>query len=436
MPRLRPSILIAITILGSIYYFLPKLHLNFNLLSDGNNQAAHSLFHQVYDDSNPSFHRLSNIAAQCGRTHWHDQIYLECQDIAGGMMNVISSTKTCFKMAIDLGYNVILPTMKTRDGPVKSATTHLSYGDWFDEEFLVSRLSLACPQMKVARLNEDKTPDLTIRSTMKFDIASLPHYSQWGYYAWSGNDWHAIVQDYIDKEVAKLELGFGSIIVPMTARQGFYSLTNDSSGHDLRVWNDLNYLMRAKAEIRTVIAQVLKIMDKIPKARPFFGVHFRVEKDVPEGFVSAEEQRARLLDKLEEVWKTYRPEGRMIKIAYIACGDRDQLHMLREEGAKKGWFIADKRSMAGSNEETDDRAIRAIDALSFDQQGIADFGMLLLSEFFIGSTASAFSYSQAHARDPSGRYSGSSITRYNDADSRLAASHLFMDGEGSHPCCL
>lgn len=449
MLRVRPLAIIAVLSLTAIllYSAFPRyndsLSLRFLSSQSSRSPTVQRLFEQSYDARDPPSFALSALQLQCGQTEWHDQIYIQCGEIFAGLTSIMSEVKTCFKMAVDLGYNLVIPAMAIRDSEslteynIENEKLHLPFGDWFDEEHLVSRLTTACPQMKIARLDEHKQPKVKTKEIMEYDLKTLQYYSGWGRYAWTGNEWAKQIHDNVTARMTKSSFtGAGNTILKIPARMAFFSILDDSTGHDLKLWNELNYLMRLKPEARAVLARLLDTMASIEGMRPYYGIHFRVEKDSTDAWIKSGPQIQRIAQALEDAWAKYGHEGKMNKVAYVACGDQDEVEKLRQACNKSGWIITDKWTLAKSVATGKDDLLKAIDGLPFDHQGMLDFGVLLLSEFFIGLTNSAFSFSIAHARDPRGRFRGSSLERMKDPDSRTAATHLFFDGEGAYPCCL
>jgi hypothetical protein len=162
--------------------------------------------------------------------------------------------------------------------------------------------------------------------------------------------------------------------------------------------------------------------------RPFYGVHFRVEKD--NIWSPLDVQLAADLDSLDRAWAKFGTPGAQKPLVYLACGDPEQVKIFETAGKERGWEVTHKWKVAEGNEET----LGIIKDLPFDFQGAVDFGVMVRSEFYIGITGSAFSSTVANARDTTGRYRGSSFDVFEDEGAR---SHLNTDGAASnYPCCL
>ena len=125
---------------------------------------------------------------------------------------------------------------------------------------------------------------------------------------------------------------------------------------------------------------------------------------------------------------------------YLACGDHNMTELFRTAAQSRNWQVIDKWSIASAISEA---FVSEIEALDFDHEALIDFAMLLLSDFFIGTGVSAFSYSIAHDRHPAGRFAGNSLEVEEVDDTanaaiRQARTHLFEygDSDGAYQCCL
>lgn len=400
---------------------------------------------------------MPELTRKCSQVDFHEDIYLECGGIVAGLTTIISQAKTCVRMAVDLGYNLIMPKLVMRDSTdltdfnFFNASAQLPLGDWFEEAHFTSALQRACPNMKIAPLKPDKSPDLAITRQMSFHLDWLPSWSG-SRYAWTGSDWHILFHKKVlsemivykrnevifeaemaaknlTAEVSTTAPGEPEVNVVLSAAQfNFYAVTDDVSGHDVKIWTELHHLFRGREDVRRAVAIIMDVMKDTPT---YYGIHHRAEDDWPEEWMGAEQQTVETLKILDDVRAQYNHTGP--RIAYVACGDADAIDTLRERAAAVNWTITDKYQIASSHPDLQ----TALSLLEFDHQGLIDLAVLVLSSFYIGITTSAFSWTIAHTRDPLGRYRGPSLPRMkHDKDSQLAATHLFFLGQNSYSCCL
>jgi hypothetical protein len=214
----------------------------------------------------------------------------------------------------------------------------------------------------------------------------------------------------------------GATVIRINSPFLLFRITDDPTGHDLRLWNDLGMLIRFRENQRVIVHELLEKMD-----RPWYSVHFRAENDSL--WSSAENQLAVNLDALDKAWAIYGKEGEKKPLVYIACGDYEQVQRFVQEGSLRDWEVTHKWALAEGNKIV----LKMIDDLPFDFQGAVDIGIVVKSDFFFGITGSALSSTVANVRDRTGRYRGSSFMVHNDENART---HLFNDGNNIYPCCL
>lgn len=374
---------------------------------------------------------------------------LRYKRIAAGMTSIMSQVKVCLKMAVDAGVNIILPSMPLRDSNdllnfnFFNDSAYHAYDAWFDQEHLISSMTRACPRIKFRHPEEAGTPSLPVAHRWYMDIASAPGFQHMNGYFWVGRPFKA----WFDQELRRLRFvdfntpktdekgqtgkrdatekrpGEGITILDIASQFLLFRITDDATGRELALWNDLAHTIRFKEEPRMITNAVLSHID-----RPFYGVHFRAEKD---NMWSPMENQLKVdLDALDKAWEHYGSDSPQKPLVYLACGDESQVAVFTKAALERGWMVTSKYSLLKDNPVI----LNKLTNLPFDFQGAVDMGVMIKSHFFLGITGSAFSSTVAHMRDSTGRYRGSSL-QYPDDDN--ARTHLFNDGDASHyPCCL
>lgn len=411
---------------------------------------VHTYFDQVFSAGPPPDYKFPALQAACARTEWREEnrdVYFECAGMQAGLTSIMSELKVCFKMAIDTGVNLLLPSMPLRDSKnllnfnFGNDSAYMTYDQWFDQDHFLTSMARSCPQMKIKHPSDAGTESLPVSNRWSMDIGSAPGFRMLSGYFWVGRPFKA----WFDNELARLrflarassksavdgdtgELAHstmhdGATIVSIASQFLLFRLTDDPTGREVALWNDLSHLIRFREQPRTITNRVLSHID-----RPFFGVHFRVERD--NIWSSFENQLKVDLDALDQAWAQYDSPGKERPLIYLACGDEGQIEKFVEAGAQRGWTVTSKYDIAKDYPAT----LKLIQELPFDFQGAVDMGVMLKSHFFIGITGSAFSSSVGNLRDPTGRYRGSSLLYPDDGNART---HLFNDGDASgYPCCL
>lgn len=401
---------------------------------------AQAYFEQVFSEKKPPKYDFSALKQQCERTKWpEDEVYLQCGGMAAGLTSIMSQVKVCLKMAVEAGTGIVLPSMPLRDSTqldnfnFLNGDAYLTYDQWFDADHLISSMSSACPQMKIvhpSQLDSLSEDSVQVKNRWSIDLASAPGYVQFYSYFWAGRTF----KEFFEKQLNALEnmqqldphhddSKKGITIISISSQFLIFRITDDPTGDDLRLWNDLGHLIRFNEVPRKIVKQLLGQIN-----RPFYGVHFRVEKDTI--WSSLENQLAVDLDALDNAWAKYGSPTSPKPLVYLACGDQEQVEKFVAAGKERGWDVSHKWALAKTSPET----LGLINGLAFDFQGAVDMGIMVKSEFFLGITGSAFSSSIANLRDRTGRYRGSSFVVWDDEGART---HLFNDGDaGSYACCL
>lgn len=115
----------------------------------------------------------------------------------------------------------------------------------------------------------------------------------------------------------------------------------------------------------------------VDDASAFFGVHLRTEADAISFWPTYEEQEEAYLDKAEELG---------LAVAYVATGNLSEAHKFSAAADDKlGMAVVSKADLL-TGDDADELA-----SLSWDQQGLVDYIVLVGSEYFVGNSRSSFS---------------------------------------------
>lgn len=368
--------------------------------------------------------------------------------MSAGMTSILSQVKVCLKMGIDAGVNIVLPAMPLRDSDdltnfnFFNDSAYMPYDEWFDAEHLTSSMARVCPQMKIKHPKALGTAATPIEHDWAMDISSAPGYQWLAGYFWVGRPFKIWFHEellrmrFLDKggvdtradEVENRAASNpnqkqGATVIDIASQFLIYRITDDATGRDLALWNDISHLVRFKEPARVVIAKILSQLH-----RPFIGVHFRTEKDSI--WSSFDTQLTRDLETLDELWLQSGTPGGEKPLLYLACGDASQIERFSKSANERGWTVTSKYDIV----KDDTYTLNQLESMPFDFQGAVDMGIMLRSHFFLGITGSAFSSTIANMRDVTGRYRGSSILFQDDGNART---HLFNDGDAQgYACCL
>lgn len=394
-------------------------------------------FDQVFSVDKPVDYDFPALRQQCEHTKWpEDDVYLQCVGMTAGLTSIMSQVKVCLKMAVEAGTGIVLPSMPLRnsenltDFNFLNGDAYMTYDKWFDAEHLIEQVRRVCPRMKIVHPDQLDSPSAPVKNRWNIDFASAPGYQPLSGYFWTGRPFKA----FFEEQYAGLEqLAFlapdrddsrkGITVIRIESQFLMFKITDDPTGQDLKLWNDLSYLIRFGEAPRKIVNQLLSRI-----SRPFYGVHFRVESDTI--WSTLDNQLSADLDALDRAWAKYSTPDAQKPLVYIACGDQQQVEKFVSAGKARSWEVTHKWQLTQSNAY----ALEMINNLAFDFQGAVDMGVMIKSHFFLGIIGSAFSSTIGNARDVTGRYRGSSFTVYDDGNART---HLFNGGDANaYACCL
>lgn len=419
--------LFAITILLVVIYTYHRDALSYTSLLrplTGSSATANALFQQLFSNKRIAIPELPALKQLCAKPDYREDLFLDCQIGAGGMTTLLSHFKSCFYLGLGLGMNVILPRSPKRSAALTfnlESHEHLPLSHWLDEEYLINTIAKTCPQTKLIKMTEEQISVVPTHQIMTIETDDAPFGSAMGPYAADDAEraWRPFYQAKLDA-IAKSDM----TIVRTTTRAMQFNITAGQTS----IFNELQYLMRMTPSVR-------RLIDAVKPSDPYFGIHFRAEADVAHDalWTSSTTQLARVFDTAERARRKY--AFSWPKVIYLACGDKNMTALFRETAAKTGWTVLDKWSILERHQDGT-ALMQELDALDFDQEAFIDYAMLLISRFFIGTGISAFSYSVAHLRDSSGRFTGNDLDDVPGA--AVAYTHLFEAEDASflYQCCL
>jgi hypothetical protein len=404
------------------------------------NHEVLNYFDQAFSPDEPEQYDFQALRQQCQLAPQpEEEIHLQCIGMIAGLTSIMSSLKVCFKMATEVGAGVVLPTIPLRDSTnlleynFMNKDAYLEFDQWFDAKHLIAQVRLVCPRMKIIYPHQldAKIPDgVPVKNRWEMELYNAVGYRENPFpFFWPGMPFKAFFQDQFTQLRQNRSLDTntdhakaGATVITINSPFLLFRITDDPTGHDLRLWNDLGMLLRFREDERVIVHELLAKMN-----RPWYSVHFRAENDSL--WSSPENQIKVNLDALDKAWAIYGKEGERKPLVYIACGDHEQVQRFVHEGSLRGWEVTHKWALAEGNNTVS----KMINDLPFDFQGAVDLGIIVKSDFFLGITGSALSSTVANVRDKTGRYRGSSFMVHDDENART---HLFNDGNNIYPCCL
>ncbi|KAK3901713.1 hypothetical protein C8A05DRAFT_34600 [Staphylotrichum tortipilum] len=337
---------------------------------------------------------LARVCAES--TAWAPGVVFVCDNNSGGIGNIRNYILTCVRYAIDAGASgLVLPQISTRS---EKDLSNLMLGQrdfsyFFDEAHFRRSLHSACPQFTLYNTTADipHAPD-----PFKAEMITPRNFGLRGGCDKRELNKHTGVFDkafrkHVEQSAVDFSLPAPSLEHPRIIRftwgvQWDWPVFRDgpefasSYGGLLRFYPDILGLgQRAAGYMREYAMQN-------GASRKFAGLHLRTENDALSRWPKFDEQSGAYLERA----------GAMgFKAAYLATGNQTEAAKLtRAAKEKHGMAVVTKHELLKSHPAD----LEALKALTWDQQGLVDFVVLLECEYFFGVSPSSFSMTVAGKR--------------------------------------
>jgi hypothetical protein len=329
-------------------------------------------------------------------TTWTPGVVFICDNNSGGIGNIRNYILTCFRYAIEAGATgIVLPRIRTRSEK-DLADIMLAYEGFdyfFDENHFRQSLHAACPQITLYDSNDDiphapsplepeKITPLNFGKRGGCDKRELnKHTDRFGKQFWA----------YINKTVAESERQPPSVKQPRIIRftwgvQWDWPAFRDgpefvaSYGGLLRFRQDILDLgHRAAGYMR-------RYATRHGGSPAFAGLHLRTESDALSRWPKFDDQTGAYLE---------RASAMNFKTAFLATGNKTEARKITTAASEKhGMAVITKHELLKDHPKD----LAELEALTWDQQGLIDFIMLLECDYFLGVSPSSFSMNVAGKR--------------------------------------
>jgi hypothetical protein len=329
-------------------------------------------------------------------TTWTSGVVFVCDNNSGGIGNIRNYILTCLRYAIDAGATgVVLPQITTRSekdlSNIRMGRQGFDY--FFDEVHFRQGLQTACPQITLYNSTDDiphapvpfKAEQITPRDFGRrggCDNRELnKHTGRFAQQFWA----------HINRTAEEYKRPPPSINHPRIIR------FNWGVQWDWPVFRDgpefvatFGGLLRFRQDILDLGEKTAAHMRQFALAhggtRSFAGFHLRTESDALSRWPKFDEQSGAYLEKAS---------GMTFKAAYLATGNKTEAQKLTAAASERhGIAVVTKHQLlAGHPEE-----LAALEALTWDQQALIDFVVLLECDYFFGVSPSSFSMNVALKR--------------------------------------
>lgn len=335
------------------------------------------------------------IRGICADTQWNPALVFTCSESVGGIGNIRNSILNCVRFAIAAGAALVEPTIVLRndaDSAEIRTGVKADMGYMLDPAHFRESLRLSCPGMKVY----DRVEDL--KATAFHDPISLHPESLEEKVPATGlkhpEKWRESFDTWLAQHVGPLLEG--TVIVNLQRSYLIYPIYSDGENFALA----FGKLLKFRADTRILATKTLLALaanasytNNISQSiLPdfFFGAHLRTEHDAQLGWPAADWVYGRYETQAKFYFKQVLASG--LKHVYIASGDQDEVAKFAQEAIEKDISVLTKFDVLNAED------VAQLTAMSWDQQGMVDFLVMLRASRFAGVGHSSFAWNVALVR--------------------------------------
>ncbi|KAK3494109.1 uncharacterized protein B0T23DRAFT_439375 [Neurospora hispaniola] len=306
----------------------------------------------------------------CSETSWTPGLVFVCDNNSGGIGNIRNYMLTCLRYAIDAGATgLVMPRIRVRsekDLSDMTAENSQPFTYFFDESHFRQSLQASCPQITIYDTASDvpnapapfKTEEITPKNLgRRGGCDRRDHNKHTGLFA-------SAFANHLRSTAAEFNLAHP----PSPEHPRIFRLT----------WGSIVAHMRQHA----------RQFDADSHSGRFVAYHLRTENDALDFWPDYANQSKAYLARSQQM-------GYDMKAGYLATGNETEAHkFFRDATVLHGMRVTTKDLLLGDYKED----LAALEKLTWDQQAVVDFIVLLQSDFFLGVSPSSFSMNVALKR--------------------------------------
>ena len=358
------------------------------------------------------------LARVCSENkRWTPGLVFICDNNSGGIGNIRNFILTCLRYAIEAGATgLALPTIQSRSAAKLAdlfVGDQLPFDYFFDEAHFRRGLAEACPQITVYGADLADVPGLDAEKPQGRRVGPIQitpnHFGRRGgcdvrdlnrHSARFGERFHAFLWEQDESQQQQQRLGPTGVSKPRLVRMNWGVQWNWpvlQDGPEFAA--SFGGLLRFRDDILSLGEKTADAMQKLAASpgrdgRGFVGMHLRTESDALGTWPSFENQTAAYLARVAGL------DPSPPRYAYLATGNATEAAKLAAQAeAQQGLRVVTKHELLRlSNDGEAGELLRQLDALSWDQQALVDFVVLLRCGFFLGVNPSSFSMNVALKR--------------------------------------
>ncbi|CAK7200836.1 hypothetical protein SEUCBS139899_003535 [Sporothrix eucalyptigena] len=363
---------------------------------------------------------LKPIRAMCDATKFQPGLVWHCELVNGGIGNVGNMWLNCVRFAIEAGATtIIVPRIGARSEKVLfnlgDDAHSVELDTLYDVDYFINNWKEACPQMRAVRTEKEVPgiPPLSEAPAIRANSFSAPRMRE---LMLDTKSWRAGFDDWMTKNVPVYQNM--SAKEPLRIRQRLALSNWNREAHSADFADSFPRLFRFPQKMRRLAAATLwnlekktgKIVvsdailfpdlvmvssddktslddsssivttlgkDRLP-AQGYLGAHLRVAEDAKmANWPGYEAQAPAYLDEAERS---------SLSVVYLATGSAQHREMFHADASARNIQVVTKEDLLEPDELTE------LQSLTWDQQAIIDFEVLVHSSRFAGFVRSSFSW--------------------------------------------
>jgi hypothetical protein len=360
--------------------------------------TAGPLAHREVDLSDPEAPFVGwPLERVCSETTWKPGLVFICDNNSGGIGNIRNYILTCVRYAIEAGAaGLVMPQIRTRseENLANLMLDYRGFDYFFDAEHFHAALKRHCPQIRIYANTWDipntKEPFYPERITPRADFGLRGGCDQRDLNRHT-DLFHPRFHAWLEETARKFDRPPTSWKNPRVIR------LNWGVQWDWPVYRDgpefvatYGGLLRFRTDILKLGKRTVEAMRDLTfthkGAGQFAGFHLRTENDALSNWPGFDHQTIAYLNETS---------SRGLKAAYLATGNGTEAAKFVDR-ARSDYHVLVVTKQDLLHTRPDD--LKALQALTWDQQALIDFLVLLSSDFFLGVNPSSFSMNVALKR--------------------------------------
>lgn len=347
--------------------------------------------------------KIAAIHSLCAATKWSSDAIFTCDNSVGGVGNIRNSILICTRLAISAGASLVLPKIIVRDAHDISEirTSERTTMDYmFDVPHYKASLRLSCPGLKIYDDIEVLPNHAALHGPKSLQPEDLQEHTPTGLPR--PETWAQDFKAWLQRETAGTQFTTANplrtTIVALQRSYLIYPIYSDPPSFA----HSFSSILAFRRDVRHLASEVFltllkrhnleKLWDGESQIveNAYVGAHLRIEKDAKEGWPGK-----------DWGWSNYSMQagayinqtlGDGLGVMYVASGDLAEVHKFAAEAAAYNITVETKHSLLSL------ASVRKLSQLSFDQQGLVDFLVMLKASDFAGVAHSSFAWSIALKR--------------------------------------